>query len=129
MTKRYRISLKVYSNFLIFAILFNLMLLFASGHRVNLSVFHYLIPIYATLSILLLIIYPKTSNNRKLVLVFTLLFLGVSLYFAFGGFYLIFTGDLILEFVIPALIFIGIFISSIGVLCAEVLKLNKSISP
>ena len=129
MTKRYRISLKVYSNFLIFAILFNLMLLFASGHRVNLSVFHYLIPIYATLSILLLIIYPKISNNRKLVLVFTLLFLGVSLYFAFGGFYLIFTGDLILEFVIPALIFIGIFISSIGVLCAEVLKLNKSISP
>jgi hypothetical protein len=129
MTKRYRISLKVYSSFLIFAILFNLILLFASGHRVNLSVFHYLIPIYATLSILLLIIYPKTSNNRKLVLVFTLLFLGVSLYFAFGGFYLIFTGDLILEFVIPALIFIGIFISSIGVLCAEVLKLNKNISP
>ncbi|MBA0884862.1 hypothetical protein GTZ96_014315 [Flavobacterium sp. BBQ-18] len=128
MTKKYRISLKVYSSFLIFAILFNLMLLFASGHRVKLSIFYYLIPIYAILSFLLLTIYPKTSNNRKLILISILLLLGVSLYFAFGGLYLIFTGDLIIEFVIPALIFIGIFISSIGVLCSEILKLNKSTS-
>lgn len=128
MTKRYRISLIIYSSSLIFAILFNLMLLYASGHRVKLTAFHYLIPIYAALSILFLVIFPKISNNRKLILISTLLLLGVSLYFAFGGLSIIFSGNLILEFVIPALIFIGIFTVSIGVLSLEILKLDKCIS-
>ena len=128
MTKRYRISLKIYSSFLVFAIIFYLMLFYASGHKVKLSVFHYLLPIYATLNILLLIIYPKVLNNRKPIMFLILLLLGVSLYFAFGGLYIILTGNLIVEFVISALIFIGIFISSIGVLTAEILKLNRSTS-
>jgi len=126
MRKKYRISLIVYSSFLIVAILFNLLILFASGHRVKFSTFHYLIPIYAVLSILLLVIYPKVSHSRKLIFISILLLLGVSLYFAFEGLYIIFTGDLIFEFVIPALIFIGIFIYSIGILFSEVLKLNNS---
>ena len=104
------------------------MLFYASGHKVKLSVFHYLLPIYATLNILLLIIYPKVLNNRKPIMFLILLLLGVSLYFAFGGLYIILTGNLIVEFVISALIFIGIFISSIGVLTAEILKLNRSTS-
>lgn len=126
MTKKYKISLIIYSIFLVFAILFNLMLLFASGHRVKFTVFHYLIPVYAFLSILLLILYPKISGDKKLILIFSLVLLGISLYFAFGGLYIIFTGDLIPGFVITAFIFIVIFISSIAFLCSELLKLNKS---
>lgn len=128
MTKRYRISLIIYSSFLVFAIIFYLMLLYASGHQVKLSVFHYLIPIYAALNILLLILYPKVLNNRKPIMFLILLLLGVSIYFAFGGLYIILTGNLIVGFVISALIFIGIFISSIGVLAAEILMVNKSTS-
>jgi hypothetical protein len=128
MTKKYKISLTVYSSFLVFAILFNLMLLFASGHRVKFSVFHYLIPVYAFLSILLLILYPKISGDKKLILISSLMLLGVSLYFALGCLYIIFTGDLIVGFVATALIFIAIFISSIVFLCSELLKLNKNTS-
>lgn len=128
MTKKYRIALKIYGIMIAFAIFFNIVLLGASGHQVKISLLNYLIPIYAILSILLLIVYPKAAKNSKLILVSLLILMAIGIFYAVSGLFLIFTNKFIVEFVFFALIFIAIFISSIVVLCLEVLKMNKIIN-
>jgi hypothetical protein len=128
MTRKYKISLIIYSCMLIFAILFNAVVFLASGHRIKFGIHQYLIPVYAILSIILLALFPKLENYRNLILITCLFFLGISLYFALQFMLMIFSGDFISEFIFFGLLFIGIFITSIVILAIEMLKIRKSTS-
>ena len=128
MTRRYKISLIVYSCMLIFAILFNAIIFLASGHRIKFSIFQYLIPVYAILSIILLALFPKSEKYRTLILISCLIFLGISLYSALQFTLMIFSGDFISDFIFFGLLFIGIFITSIVILAIEMFNIRKSTS-
>jgi hypothetical protein len=70
MQKGYKISFVIYSGMLIFSILFMLLLWGASGHKITLKYYHYLIALFAIINILLLLIFPRISikkNNMKFI--------------------------------------------------------------
>ncbi|PIQ18266.1 MAG: hypothetical protein COW66_07360 [Flavobacteriaceae bacterium CG18_big_fil_WC_8_21_14_2_50_34_36] len=118
---------------LIFSILFMLMLWGASGHKITLKFYHYLIALFAIISILLLFIFPRISlkkNNLKFITgLSALVLLLVSLYYAGQNLYSILTENLIIGFKTVATIFVGIFIGTIIYLIKQIileLKLNKT---
>lgn len=99
---------------LLFSIFFMYMLIGASGHRIILKFDHYLIVIFALISILLLFIFPRISikkNNLKLIIGFSAIaFLTVSLCCSLGGLFSLLREKTISEFNTLASIFIGFFI-------------------
>ncbi|KAA5541587.1 hypothetical protein [Adhaeribacter rhizoryzae] len=126
MNKKYKVSLTIYSFILIAAILFMFALFGASGHRYNFSLKDVLITFFVLLSILSLIIYPRVSSyRRKLKVAIWLLslgFLGVSLFFAIQNIILIFSGNLIIGFIIFSSLITVIFCIVIISLALELIK-------
>ena len=124
MQKGYKISFVVYSGMLIFSVLFMLMLLGASGHRVKLNYEHYLIGVFLLISISLLYIFPRISpenQNQKLIVgISSLAFMLVSLYYAFENVFSILTENLIIEFKIISTLFTGVFIATIIYLIKQI---------
>ena len=132
MTRNYKLCLIIYSAFLVFAIFFMLMLWGASGHQMNFKLEHYLVPVYAILSVSLLIITPKIPNSSKKIKIFfsilAITLLIISLYFAFRSFIEIISGNLNLGFVLFATALIGAFVMSIISLVYQITKNAKSSS-
>lgn len=133
MQKGYKISFVIYSGILIFSILFMLMLWGASGHKITLKFYHYLIALFAIISILLLFIFPRISfkkNNLKFIIgVSAIVLLLLSLYYAGKNLFSILTENLITGFKTVATLFIGLFIGTIIYLIKQILlelKPNKT---
>ena len=126
MTRKYKISAIVYSSILIFAILFFLLLLGASGHRINFKLEHYILLFYPFINVILLYFFPQISLKKiilkKSLSLLIISFLLVSLFFALKNIFEIFSERLIFGFVFCALIVTGIFITSIIYLLFEILK-------
>ncbi|WNM18192.1 hypothetical protein [Flavobacterium capsici] len=124
MQKQYKISFLVYSGMLVFALLFMLLLLGASGHRIKLNYQHYLIAFFAVTSISFLYMFPKMSAEKKLQKnicgVLCLILLSVSSYFALENLYSILTENLIAEFKIASMVFTGIFVTAIIYLLKQI---------
>jgi hypothetical protein len=124
MQKGYKISFIIYSGMLIFSILFMLMLLGASGHRIKLNYEHYLIGVFPLISIALLYIFPRISpdnRNQKLIVgISSLAFMLVCLYYAFENVFSILTENLIIEFKIISTLFTGVFIVTIIYLIKQI---------
>lgn len=131
MQKGYKISFVIYSGMLIFSILFMLMLWGVSGHKITFKYYHYLIALFAIISILLLSIYPRISikniNIKFITGISTLVLLFVSLYYALQNLYSLLTQNLILGFKTAATIFFGIFITTIIYLIKQIVLELKSI--
>jgi hypothetical protein len=125
MKKAYRISFLTYSGMLFFSILFMLMLLGASGHKVIFNLSHYLIAIYPIINILLLFIFPRITVQKSLLKIIigitVLIFLLVSFYYALQNLYSILNENLIIEFKTIATIFLGFFIGTIIYLFKEII--------
>lgn len=126
MTKKYKINSIIYSSILVFAILFMLMLLFASGHKIKFDFWDYSIPVLALLNLFLLYVFPRISkenrNTKTIFRVVIILFLISGLYLSIRNIIEILSGNLILSFIFFALIISGIFITSIIFLLIEILK-------
>lgn len=124
MKKTYKICFLIYSRMLIFAFLFMLLLLGASGHRVTFKLHHYLIGIYPIINVLFLIKFyriPSRKRHLKLTIgISVLILLIVSLYFALQNLYSIITENLIGEFKFIATLFITLFIGTIIYLFKEI---------
>lgn len=108
----------------IFSILFMLMLLGASGHRIKFNYQHYLIAVFPLISISLLYIFPRISPEKKkqklIAGISSLAFILVSLYYAFENVFSILTENLIIEFKIISILFIGVFITTIIYLIKQI---------
>jgi hypothetical protein len=126
MTKKYKISSIIYSFILVFAILFMLMLLFASGHKITFDLWDYSIPILALLNLMLLYVFPKISNEKRnaktIFRVLLMLFLITGLYLSIRTIIEIWSGNLIPGFIVFAFTINAIFITSIIFLVIEILK-------
>ena len=126
MTRKYNISAITYSLILVFGVFFYFTLLGASGHRINLKIEHYLIPIYVFINVFLLVVFPKIPIENKIIrnimIICVILFLFLSLFFAIKNLVEILSENLIFGFVFFALIVTGIFIISITYLFLEFFK-------
>jgi len=124
MQKGYKICLLIYSGMLIFSILFMLMLLGASSHKVNLKSEDLAIPVFALISISLLSIFPRVSSGKisvKLIVgVSAIVCLLISLYFALENLFSTLTENLIIEFKTFTTLFSGIFIATIIYLIKQI---------
>jgi len=119
MKKGYKISFVIYSGMLLFSIFFIYILSEASdGHKVTFRYYHYLIVVFALISILLLLIFPLISikkNNLKFITgLSTLVLLTVGLYYSLKNLFLFWSDTLVA-------IFIGIFIVSIIYLVKQII--------
>ena len=119
MQKGYKISFVIYSGIVIFSIFFMYILSEASdGHKATFKYHHYLIIIFAIISILLLLIFPRISikkNNLKFITgLSTLVLLTVGLYYSLKNLFLFWSDTLVA-------IFIGIFIVSIIYLIKQII--------
>lgn len=126
MQKGYKISFVIYSGMLIFSLLFMLMLLGASGHRIKFNYQHYLIAVFPLINVSLLYIYPRISPKKKtqklIVGISSLAFILVSLYCAFENVFSILTENLIIEFKIISTLFTGVFITTIIYLIKQIVE-------
>jgi len=124
MQKGYKISFVIYSVMLIFSLLFMLMLLGASGHKIKFNYQHYLMAVFPLINISLLYIFPrisaKNTNQKRIVGVFSLAFILVSLYYALENLFSILTENLIIEFKIISTLFTGFFIATIIYLIKQI---------
>ena len=124
MKRKYKIFSIVYSSILIFSVLFLLLLLGASGHRVKFDGWDYSIPIFVIFNIILLYIFPKISDGRgKLILQFVLVsFLLTSSFFVLRTVFEILKGNSIPSAVLFLLSITGIFIYSVSIIILEIFK-------
>ena len=126
MNNKYRVSLIIYSFILVSAILFMFALAGASGHRHNFKFKDVLIPMYALLSISCLILYPRISSHQRefkvIIWLVSLGFLGISLFFAILNIIVIFSGNLIIGFIIFSSFITIIFCFATISLALELIK-------
>jgi hypothetical protein len=126
MQKGYKISFVIYSGILIFSIFFMYILSEASdGHKATFRYYHYLIIIFAIISILLLLIFPRISikkNNLKFITgLSTLVILTVGLYYSLENLFLFLSESTLSGSNTVVTIFIGIFIVTIIYLIKQII--------
>lgn len=132
MRKSYKISFFIYCGMLTFSILFMLLLLGASGHRVKFTINHYLTALFPVITTTLLYLFPKISNQKTSLKLSTgtssLLLLTVSLFYSIQNIKTILTENLIIEFKIIATLFLGFFITIIVILFKEIVLELKCVN-
>ncbi len=130
MNKSYKISFLLYCGMLTFSILFMLLLLGSSGHRVKFTIFHYFTAFFPLLNITLLYLFPKISPRKTYLKLSTgisvLTLLTISLFYSIQNIISILTENLIVEFKIIATLFLGFFLSAIIYLFKEIVLALKS---
>lgn len=125
--KKYKIASIIYSVILFFTFFFLLVIIFASGHRINLRAEYYLTGIYLIVNSLLLLKFPKVHNHKAKLSIgyFLITILIINLFFSLYFIYDLFSESLISSFYFFLIVMFFTFLTSSIIIINEVLKMLK----
>jgi len=125
--KNYKTASIIYSVILFFTFFFLLVLIFASGHRINLGAEYYVTGFYLIVNSLLLLKFPKVHNHKAKLSVGYLLItvLIINLFFSLCFIYGLFSENLISSFYFFLIAVFITFLASSIIIINEILKMLK----
>ena len=123
MNKRYRLSMNLYIGLSAFIIFFLLLIYGATGHQITFKEKDVLIPIFAVLTSLTLILFKKTTKDFKWIKAFLYLLmialLTTNIYYVINHYLSFYDENLIIGFMIFSTFLVGVFSFSCVILIFE----------